>query len=75
MQYVYVILINIFFHIRKVSALDLFLEEHRADLQEEYPDLADEDLGQKATEAFRALDKEERQVSIVVKCVCNFNQI
>ncbi|XP_005097892.2 WD repeat and HMG-box DNA-binding protein 1 isoform X1 [Aplysia californica] len=47
---------------KKVSAFDLWLEENKGDLREEFPELSDEDLSQKAAQAFRALSKEERQV-------------
>ncbi|XP_046571111.1 WD repeat and HMG-box DNA-binding protein 1-like [Haliotis rubra] len=44
-----------------VSGFQLWLEENREELEEERPDLSQEDLSQVAAERFRALPKEERQ--------------
>ncbi|CAG5121904.1 unnamed protein product [Candidula unifasciata] len=46
---------------KKISAFDLWYESSKDDIQATHPDLAEEDLSQKAAEGFRALTKEERQ--------------
>ncbi|BFZ07135.1 hypothetical protein BsWGS_10174 [Bradybaena similaris] len=47
---------------QKVSAFDLWFEASKDTLQATHPDLTEEDLSQKATEGFRSLTKEERQI-------------
>ncbi|KAL8588870.1 hypothetical protein ACOMHN_051464 [Nucella lapillus] len=44
------------------SAFNLWLEAHRGDLEEEHPDLSEEDLSRAAAEQFRVLPREDRQV-------------
>lgn len=48
---------------RKISAFSLWFEEVKPELQEEQPDLSLEDVSQLATERFRNLPKEEREVT------------
>ncbi|XP_076442996.1 WD repeat and HMG-box DNA-binding protein 1-like [Babylonia areolata] len=44
------------------SAFELWLQENQEDLQEEHPDLSQDELSRLAAEQFRALPREERQV-------------
>ncbi|KAK0058514.1 WD repeat and HMG-box DNA-binding protein 1 isoform X4 [Biomphalaria pfeifferi] len=47
---------------KKISAFSLWFEEVKPELQEEQPDLSLDDVSQLATERFRNLPKEEREV-------------
>ncbi|KAK7103194.1 WD repeat and HMG-box DNA-binding protein 1-like [Littorina saxatilis] len=47
---------------KPVSAFELWLSESQGDLEEEHPDLGEEELSRAAAEKFRALPREERQV-------------
>ena len=55
------IIIEIFTY-RTPSAFDLWYEDNKSELLDEFPDLSDEDLTQIAAERFRELSKEQRQV-------------
>lgn len=46
---------------KTLSAFDLWYEENKSELLDEFPDLSDEDLTQIAAERFRELSKEQRQ--------------
>ena len=51
-----------YLHFRPVSAFELWLSENQEDLQEEHPELSQEELSRIAAEKFRSLPREERQV-------------
>lgn len=46
---------------KTASAFDLWYEDNKTELLDEFPDLSEEDLTQVATERFRELSKEQRQ--------------
>ncbi|XP_055956796.1 WD repeat and HMG-box DNA-binding protein 1 [Patella vulgata] len=47
-----------------LNAFELWLEDNKTDLEEEHPDLSEEDFGSMATDRFRSLSKDDRQVWI-----------
>jgi hypothetical protein len=47
---------------RTVSAFQLWFDSNRSELEEEHPDVSEEELAKFAVQAFRQVPKEERKV-------------